>query len=578
LSLRWIRDPNVPYRLMSRESLIPALNRIPPQFGLANVLLSLLQAENLGISWHKVIFRKRPGRQNPIRITFFFREALRFGWSFLLWILRGARTDPVDAAVRSGRLLLSVSTTYYFLVFLALAFLRVGAFVEYSSIESANAVQVHRVLAGQPIYTAPSLEYVPFLYPPLYIYASSVVSLLLGNGYLALRLVSAAATMGTMILILRLVLQMSGSAGAAWTAVGLFSAMYRVAGFAYDVGRSDALFVFLTIAAAYYIWRANEGSGRSAGFAAAAAAAAVLTKQTALVPVLALSLWSLSSGNRQGRRAGFFCLGAVIVSQFLTLASADGWPFYFLYRMPLAHPFSRDSIHVFLRWELLRRLSIGAGLSIWMIGALYGGEKGKRKALFCLLLLFGLTAAALGPRFKIGGGTNNIIPLAAALAICCGLAAGLSLKMRKRASVLVLALLTAFVMQLFYFPQNGLPSKQARMGLKMKVDLFRSLQPPVFAPLDPHISTLAGKKDWAFWGAIFDVWLTPGEQGEKLREELRKAFEDRKFRTVVLRKKFFMQSQFPYAQLEEYYRPATHLEGLPSGWEEDLSATVFVPR
>ena len=92
------------------------------------------------------------------------------------------------------------------------------------------------------------------------------------------------------------------------------------------------------------------------------------------------------------------------------------------------------------------------------------------------------------------------------------------------------------------------------------------------------ISALAGKKEWAFWGAIYDVWLAPGEPGEKLKEEIRKAFEERKFRTVVLRKKFFMQDQFPYAQLEEYYRPATHLEGTPSGWEEDLSATVFVPK
>ena len=373
-------------------------------------------------------------------------------------------------------------------------------------------------------------------------------------------------------------MQMSGSAGAAWTAVGLFSAMYRVAGFAYDVGRSDALFVFFAISAAYCIWRADEGSARSAGLAALAAAAAVLTKQTAIVPVLALSLWSLAAGRPRSRKAGFFCLGAVLVSQLLTLVPADGWSFYYLYRMPLAHPLSQESIHVFLRGELLRRLSIGAVLSIGVIGALYRGGNGERKALFCLLLLSGLTAAALGPRFKIGGGPNNIVPLAAALAICCGLAAGLSMTAGKRTSVLVLALLAGFVMQLFYFPQNGLPSKQAPMDLRMKVDLFSSLQQPVFAPCDPYILTLAGKKEWAFWGAIYDVWLAPGEPGEKLKEGIRKAFEERKFRTVVLRKKFFMQDQFPYAQLEEYYRPATHLEGTPSGWEEDLSATIFVPR
>ncbi len=314
MTFRWIKDPNVPYRLIGRNALRSALKTIPADSRPANILLSLVHIEDPGIEWHRVRFRKRPGRQIPLRIGFFIKEAWRLLADYLLWIIRRSTTDPMQAVLRLGKLLVGLGAAYYLIVFLALAVLRTGIFAEYGWIESVHLVQVHRFLEGLPLYSAPSLEYVPLLYGPLYEYVSAVFALLFGEAYAILRIVSMAATLGTLLMIWLLVRRMGAPQSTAWVAMGLYAAMDRVSGFAYAAGRLDSLFVFFTIVMAYQLWRAHEKGGMSAVYAALAAVAAVLTKQTALVPVFALSFWNLVFGSRRGRIAGCPTVASVILS------------------------------------------------------------------------------------------------------------------------------------------------------------------------------------------------------------------------------------------------------------------------
>lgn len=55
----WVRDANVPYRLMRADSLRPILPLVPPDFHLANILVSVLQQRTTGIHWIPIHFRNR---------------------------------------------------------------------------------------------------------------------------------------------------------------------------------------------------------------------------------------------------------------------------------------------------------------------------------------------------------------------------------------------------------------------------------------------------------------------------------------------------------------------------------------
>jgi glycosyltransferase involved in cell wall biosynthesis len=577
MSFRWIRDPNVPYRLMHRNAMQPALRGIPKTFRLANVLLSLIHSENHEIEWHRIRFRQRSGRQSGVKIGFFTEESAMLVRDYVSWIFSSCRTNLPDAAVRIGRILVGYSAAYYIVVLLILAFLRAVVFTEYSWMESALLTEVHRILAGQNLYTAPSLEYVPLIYAPLYLYISSGVAFLFGEGYAALRLVSLAATLGILIIIWRMVRRMGAPAIAAWIAAGFYAGMYRVAGFSYDAGRLDSLFVFFVLLMAYHMWRAQEGAGRSVFYAAVTAVAAVLTKQTALVPIVLLSLWGIAAGNRRSRLCGCLCLGAAVLSQIAGIAATNGWFFYYLYGLPATHPILASNLKIFLTYDLWRRLSLGVVLSLLALATLWKkGSEGKQKALFCMLLVVALYVAGIIPRLKVGGDVNNLVPLAAGIALCCGLAAGFSLNRNGWAPAIILLLFIGFAAQIFYLPWRPLPPKKAAAAMQMKIALFQDIEAPIFAPCDPYLSQLANKNASAFWGAIYDVLLDPGPNGDILREDLRKAFETGKFRTVVLRREFFMQSAFPYSRLEKDYKIMEGWKEIPFGWEKLSPLVVYV--
>jgi len=57
----WVADANVPYRLMHRTSLEKITTRVPPDFHLANILVSAVQKKEHGITWVDIHFRDRFG-------------------------------------------------------------------------------------------------------------------------------------------------------------------------------------------------------------------------------------------------------------------------------------------------------------------------------------------------------------------------------------------------------------------------------------------------------------------------------------------------------------------------------------
>ncbi|PYR92834.1 MAG: hypothetical protein DMF84_11235, partial [Acidobacteria bacterium] len=56
--------------------------------------------------------------------------------------------------------------------------------------EGSMVHHVSRVLDTKPLYAPPTLDYTPFLYPPLYYYVSAAAARVTGLGFLPLRLVS----------------------------------------------------------------------------------------------------------------------------------------------------------------------------------------------------------------------------------------------------------------------------------------------------------------------------------------------------------------------------------------------------
>ncbi len=69
----WVRDANVPYRLMHKDVLAPLLSKIPTDFYLANILVAVGQQKKVDIEWGNIHFRERRGGEPSIK-TFTFAK------------------------------------------------------------------------------------------------------------------------------------------------------------------------------------------------------------------------------------------------------------------------------------------------------------------------------------------------------------------------------------------------------------------------------------------------------------------------------------------------------------------------
>ena len=93
---------------------------------------------------------------------------------------------------------------------MVLVSVRLGYPFEREWIDGGVADHVRRVLSGQALYVAPSAAFTPYIYTPLYYYLGGVVSLLLGDILVSLRLVSVLALIGSLYLIHRFAFRETG--------------------------------------------------------------------------------------------------------------------------------------------------------------------------------------------------------------------------------------------------------------------------------------------------------------------------------------------------------------------------------
>lgn len=70
----WEKDANTPYRLMKCSQLKEVLQKVPKNFFLANVLITMIYRKNgMGVRYYPITFLKRQGGENTINVKKIFQ-------------------------------------------------------------------------------------------------------------------------------------------------------------------------------------------------------------------------------------------------------------------------------------------------------------------------------------------------------------------------------------------------------------------------------------------------------------------------------------------------------------------------
>ena len=237
-------------------------------------------------------------------------------------------------------------STWIFVVLARVFLSRLSYPLDLEWMEGGILTHALRLGRGQPLYAEPSVDFVSFLYTPLYPAVLCALSKIFGLSYVLGRAVSILAFGGALVFLVAAVRGIaqqfeSEELPAVATAAGLLGAAavclaFPFCGSFYDLVRCDSLWLFLVSAGLYCC-----SPGRSMTRIVLGALLLVLgffTKQTAApFMVAAAASVALTSGIERGLVFSAVAFGstttAILVGQYLT----DGWLWIYIYRLHQSH-------------------------------------------------------------------------------------------------------------------------------------------------------------------------------------------------------------------------------------------------
>lgn len=427
------------------------------------------------------------------------------------------------AFIRISQNIAALASIWFSLCFVIVALCSLHYPYPLEWMEGLSIDVVQRVLEGKHIYVEPTLEYVPFIYPPLYFYISALAASWLGVDFFAARLVSLLAAIGVGFLLFHWVRREGGDKKTSLISAGLFYSTYALSARWFDVARIDSLYIFLLLAGLYALVH-----GRSIGASVMAAllfTAAFFTKQNlviVVVPVLLVGLWTARAHSL--RTAAIFI--ALSTAIFLTANHvSDGWLKYYTLDLPASHSVDKRYILGFWLNDMLRK--VWPLILVAVAGLYYMLRTDPRKGLTYLSLLAGLVGAAYMGRLHRYGWTNVLISAHLGLALYASIA--MLQWMRLGMSRILLAALVLVIVQmglLVYNPGRLVPTERAQEAGDAFLHKLSVLPGDIFMPEIQFVPTRVGKKSYGFGMPAIDVLQSRISSRDEVRQKFYNEFID----------------------------------------------------
>ncbi len=385
-------------------------------------------------------------------------------------------------------------------VWLVLAAIRVHHPFELEWQEGGMLAHVERMEAELPLYAEPALDFAAFPYPPLYVALAAHVTRVAEVGLPALRAVSIAATIATLLLLFLLGVLSARGVLAGLLSAGLYAAGYRFAGAWFDIARVDALEIFF-LCATLAVLELRSGP-RFAAIAGALAACACLTKQSALVSLLALGVGLVARSRKEG--AAFLLVLVAIAGGFAFAIdrASEGWFRWTLVDQLAGHDWSwraglAGGIELARRfWPTLVLLALA-----WSLAPAAGRTKARLPAIFAV----GLCVQSLIERMHAGAYDNVFLPALLAAALALGPALVFVLAGGSLRGLSAAALALAQLGLLAYDPGKQLPTPADQAaGERILADLSTA-RGEVFIPYHDYLARRLARGASVHAMAIIDL-------------------------------------------------------------------------
>lgn len=458
--------------------------------------------------------------------------------------------------------------------------------------EGGALEHVARILEHKPLYVAPSLEFAPFIYTPLYYWVCAPFVQLMGLQLSSLRLVSLLSSALVFVLLFGIVFSRTRNAIAGFIAAGIYASCFEVCSGWFDLARVDSLSLCFLL---FATWLLVRGS-RHDIWIGSIFALAFLTKQSTLIvaaPLLAARFIS-QQGVRRVHAPLAFC-AIVLASTLLQNWLSHGYYKYYVFDLPSQHTWIKSMRREFWRWDLFTNVPFACAAALYVLTT----ASGWRSQLTLWSAAIGYCALSYISRMHVGGAANVLMPSMAFFAWSMGEAlhflsqplrpselpkpsalqapvtpqnpapphALWQRSLRSSSSLFGLTLCIAQLSWLLYTPAHHLPDEVDRKSQRALVEYLRTVPGPILAPGDPLLARLIGNTGSVHQQALTDISLgTEPRRQQALERRIHAKLAQQYYAAIVI------NGEWHSADLKAHYVLApTHvvpttatLEGAPS--------------
>lgn len=466
------------------------------------------------------------------------------------------RLDFSDSSTQKVTSVLKIfaglSAAAFVLLYLYIVASRFAYPYEFQWMEGGMVDHIRRLQGGFPLYVAPSIDFVPYIYPPLYFYLASALTSLLGLGFMPLRLISVLSSFGIFAMLALIIWRETQDRLAALLGVGFFAATFAISGAWFDIGRVDSLFIFLTLIGMYLI---RFGQFRFVVIIAAVVFfLATMTKQTALAITVAATVYLLVTNWRQGLLFAVIYAVLLVSSTFILDSASDGWYRYYILDLPGQHPWLKEMWVKFWTEDMLPVL-----LTVILSGVyiLFSFRQERKRFLFYGLFTGAMILSSWLSRLHEGGYLNVLFPAFAVLALDFGMGIYVFSRLRYRyVPLLWVGVIFQFGL-LIYNPQTYIPTEADRAAGDYLIDYIAALDGNVMVFHHGYLAKLAGKEEiTAHRMAVEDVLRGTDEQAKTLlRSSIDAALQGQRFDHIIFdgSRDNFILVDYYFPELEPNY-------------------------
>lgn len=445
-----------------------------------------------------------------------------------------------------GLIFLNFTLIFYSIVsiFLVFAF-RIFYPYQLEWMEGGEIEHIIRLLEGKCIYCPPSLDFIPYIYTPLFYYIGIPFLKIFGTGFYSIRIVSILAFILLLITTYAIVFKATNNRFWSLVAVGFLAFSYSTTGFWYDVARVDTVANLFMLLSFFFLLEEDSTKNLLSAFFAFCA---FYTKQSFIFIHLIL-LFGLFVRNKRLfyiHIAIYFAL--ILVSTLFESLISNGWYIFWNFTLPAYHHWIWTRVITFWSVDVLPYYSISLAL---ILGYLLVHKKNvfKNKEIYFLLFLIGTLFNSYFLRLHYGGYLNVLIPFIVSLAIFLPIVAFRLQQMfnSKNFETILLTLVLVQFSLLIYDFRTPIPTEKDRADIEYLLDNFKRVEGDVYLMGYNFVQRYIGKRDFPHYVLVNDLLITDVKEKKDFEMELINSLKTHRFSAILLDEDLVLK------YLEEYY-------------------------